>query len=113
MTADRKRYEYTWRIGVESNPSAMLATDKPLSEDVILVDLFNGNKYWVQTISEPKEAEPGSRRKPVAHTWSVGSVFEDELRALRQKARYTLDEYSVPLADIVLLPRPDICAVGA
>ena len=107
MTQGRKKYEYSWKIGAGAVSSSFLATDKPLSEDVILVDLYNGNKYWVQAIYRPTETEPNSRRVPVIHTWPVGSVFEDELSALREKARYTRDEYSVPLADIVLYPRPD------
>jgi hypothetical protein len=107
MNQNREKYEYTWKIGVEANSSAILATDRPLSEDVVLVDLYNGKKYWVEAVHAAKESDSGSRSKPVAHTWPVGSVQEDELSELRAKARYVRDEYSLPLADIVLCPRPD------
>jgi len=69
----------------------------------VLIDLYDGHRYVVQAIYPAKSRDKEWDFLPdmVVHTWAVGSLSEDELQKLRERAKYTPPEFSCPLADIV------------
>ncbi len=97
--------EYTWKIGLEHSSSRKLETSRPVPENAVLIDLYDGHQYRVQAIHP---AGPADREWPflpdtVIHTFPAGSLTEDELSALRKKARYAPNERCGPLGDMVFL----------
>jgi len=43
-------HEYTWKMGLEYCSRTKLRTNRPLAENVVLTDLYNGQRYLVQAI---------------------------------------------------------------
>jgi hypothetical protein len=101
-----KTHDYTWKCGIEIAARTKMSTNRPLTKDTVIVDLYDGRRYVVRAIHP---AKPGDREwlflpDTVVHTWPLGCLPEDELVRLRARARYTQDEFSGPLADVVFFP---------
>lgn len=98
--------EYTWKNGLQFSSSTEFRANKPVTKNTMLIDLFDGNRYLVEAIypAKPKDKEWSFLPDTVMHTWPAGSLPEDELSKLREKAKYTPDEFCSPLADIVFFP---------
>jgi hypothetical protein len=96
-------YKYTWKIGVELAANRLLETAKPLADDVCLADLYTGHKYLVQKVFEAKSIDKAFPEMPdtAIQTWPVGTLTDDELNALRQRAMYTPGQFSRPFEAIV------------
>lgn len=43
-------YDYTWKIGVEHATGRALTTNKPLAENIVLIDPYTGHRYLVQKV---------------------------------------------------------------
>jgi hypothetical protein len=101
-----KTHDYTWKIGLEFSSNRKLETNKPVTENTVLIDLHDGHRYLVQAIypAKPTDREWPFLPDTVMHTWPVGSLPEDELSKLRERAKYTPDEFCCPLADVVFFP---------
>ena len=99
-------HDYTLKIGLEFSSRKKFRTNKPVTENTVLIDLYDGRRYLVQAIypAKPKDKEWLWMPDTVMHTWPVGSLPEDELSKLRERARYTPDEFCGPLADVVFFP---------
>jgi hypothetical protein len=98
-------FKYTWKHGIQHTSSTELKTNKPLKENIILVDLFNGDKYSVLKIYAAKPNDRAWNMMPdtVAHTWFAGTLPEDELKALRERAGYVPDSFCRPFGDVVFV----------
>jgi hypothetical protein len=96
-------YDYTWKIGLQFSSNTKLQTNKALTENTVLIDLYDGHRYLVQAIypAKPTDKEWAFLPDAVVHTWPVGSLSEDELSKLRKRAKYTPPEFCGPLADVV------------
>jgi hypothetical protein len=99
----RQPFEYTWKIGVEYCSRRSLRTSRALTENTILIDLFDGHRYAVQMIfpAGPKDREFEIMPETAIQTWPAGSLSEDELATLRARANYVPDEFCGPHADVV------------
>jgi hypothetical protein len=96
-------FEYTWKIGVEYWSRRSLRTNRALTENTTLIDLFDGHRYAVQMIfpAGTKDREFEIMPETAIQTWPAGSLSEDELATLRARANYVPDEYCGPHADVV------------
>jgi hypothetical protein len=96
-------HDYTWKIGLQFSSRTELRTNKPLAENMVLIDLYDGHRYLVQAIcpAKPKDKEWDFLPDTVVHTWPVGALSEDELSKLRERAKYITDEFCRPLGDVV------------
>ncbi len=101
-----KTHDYTWKIGFQYSSGTKLSTNKPLQESTVLIDLYDGHRYQVQAIypAKPSDKEWTFLPDTVVHTWPAGSLTEDELTKLRERAQYTPDECCQPLLDVVFFP---------
>jgi hypothetical protein len=99
-------HDYTWKIGLQFSSRTKLQTNKPLTENTVLIDLYDGHRYLVQAIcpAKPRDKEWDFLPDTVVHTWPVGSLPEDELSKLRDRAHYTPDELAGPLGDVIFFP---------
>ncbi len=99
-------YDYTWKCGLEFSSSTKLSTNKPLTENTIIIDLYDGRRYQVRAIypAKPKDKNWSFLPDTVVHAWPAASLPEDELKKLRERAKYIPDEYCGPLADVVFFP---------
>jgi hypothetical protein len=95
--------EYTWKNGIQFSSNIKLQTNRPVPENAILIDLYDGHRYRVQAIYPAKPTDKGWNFLPdtVIHTFPAGSLSEEELRDLRKRAEYTLNEFCGPLGDVV------------
>jgi hypothetical protein len=68
-----------------------------------LEDLYTGHKYLVQKVFEAKSIDKAFPEMPdtAIQTWPVGTLTDDELNALRQRAMYTPGQFSRPFEAIV------------
>jgi hypothetical protein len=96
-------HEYTWKIGLQFSSRTKLSTNKPLTENTVLIDLYDGHRYLVQAIypAKPRDKEWDFLPDTVVHAWPVGSLSENELSKLRERARYTPYEFAEPLDYVV------------
>lgn len=99
--------DYTWKIGIESSSRRELRTNKPVAEGAVLIDLFDGRRYLVQSIypAKPTDREWSFLPETVIQTWPVGLLSTADLGALRTKAGYTQNELCGPLGDVVFFPK--------
>jgi len=99
-------HEYTWKMGFEFSSNTTLTTNKPLTENMVIIDLYNGHRYLVQSIyaAKAKDKEWSSMPDTVVHTWPLAALPDDELDKLRERAEYRPDEYCLPLGDVVFFP---------
>ena len=101
-----KTHEYTWKIGLEHWSNRKLETNKPVTVNTVLIDLYDGHRYLVRAIYP---AKPTDRAWPflpetVMHTWLVESLPEDELNKLREREKYAPNEFCAPLGAVVFFP---------
>jgi hypothetical protein len=96
-------FEYTWKVGIEYWSRRSLRTNRPLSENMLLIDLYDGHRYAVQAIfpAGPKDREFELMPETTIQTWPMGSLSHDGLAAIRAMASYVPDQFSGPRADIV------------
>jgi hypothetical protein len=96
-------FEYTWKIGVEYWSRRSLRTNRALTENTTLIDLFDGHRYAVQMIfpAGPKDREFDVMPDTAIQTWPAGKLSEEELASLRARAQYTPNEFCQPLGDVV------------
>jgi len=97
-------HNYVWKIGLQFSSNVTLRTNKPVTEDTVLIDLYDGHKYLVQTVYPATDREWPSTPEKVMQTWPIGSLTEDELSKIRDRAQYTPDELAGPLGDVVFFP---------
>jgi len=99
-------YNYTWKCGLEFSSSTKLSTNKPLTENTIIIDLFDGRRYQVRAIYPAKTKDKNWSFLPdtVVHAWPAASLPGDQLKRLRERAKYIPDECCGPLADVVFFP---------
>jgi hypothetical protein len=102
MNAQRP-FEYTWKIGVEYWSRRSLRTNRALTDNTMLIDLFDGHRYAVQMIfpAGRKDREFEIMPETAIQTWPSGSLSEEELATLRARANYVPDEFCGPHADVV------------
>jgi len=102
-------HEYTVKVGLEFSSHRSLKTNKPLTVNTVVFDLFDGRRYRVLAISSAKPADRECSLMPdtVMHAWPEGALGEDELRKLRERANYVPDGCSFPLSDVVFFPTVD------
>jgi len=95
-------HDYTWKTGLQFSSRIELRTNMPLAENMVLIDLYDGHQYLVQAIypAKPRDKEWDFLPDTVVHTWPAGSLPEGELSKLRERARYTPDEFCGPLGDV-------------
>jgi hypothetical protein len=92
--------EYVWKHGAAAITT--LKTTRPLEVGKVLVDLFNGEKHRVSSITkETERAFPERIPEDAFQTMLVGKCTEEELAQLREKAGYALTEECRPYLDIV------------
>ncbi len=99
-----KTHEYTWKMGLEYSSRTKLRTNKPLAENMVLIDMYNGHRYLVQSIypANPGDREADFLPDTVVHTWPVGSpLSEDQLLKLHERAHYTPPKFGGPQLDVV------------
>ena len=96
-------FEYTWKIGIEYWSLRCLRASRALTENTLLIDLFDGHRYAVQMIfpAGPKDREFEIMPETAIQTWPAGSLSKDELETLRARANYVPDEFCRPQADVV------------
>ena len=96
-------FEYTWKIGFEYASRRGLRTNRPPSENTVLIDLFDGLRYAVWSIfpAGPHDREWAMMPETVLQTWPAGSVSAEELTLLRTKAKYTSSEICRPHEDVI------------
>ncbi|MGO9210577.1 MAG: hypothetical protein ACLPXM_10970 [Terriglobales bacterium] len=101
-----KTHDYTWKIGPQLWSNRTLQTNKPVTENAVIVDLYDGHRYVVQAIypAKPTDRAYSSLPGTVVQTWPAGSLPEDELGKLREKAEYNPDQFCGPLDDVVFFP---------
>jgi hypothetical protein len=100
------RHEYTWKVGLEHWSNRKLETNKPLTENTVLTDLWDGHQYLVRAIAPAKSTDRAASILPatVIHTWPAGCLTENELSKLRERAKYTPNEFCGPFGDVVFFP---------
>ena len=98
-----EKHEYTWKIGLQYSSNTKLSTNRPLSENAVIIDLLDGHRYQVGAIypAMAKDKEWSFLPDTVVHTWPAGSLSEGELTKLRERAGYKPNEYSFPLEAVV------------
>lgn len=98
-----KAYKYMWKIGDEPTCNRDLVTNRPLRENMILVDLYNGNRYVLQKIYKagPKDKVLPTMPENVIQTWPIQPLPDDELARLREEMKYTSNGSSRPFLDVV------------
>lgn len=98
-----EKYDYTWKIGLQFSSNTKLQTNKALTENTVLIDLYDGHRYLVHAIypAKPTDKEWTFLPDTVVHTWPVGSLSEDELGKLRKRAKHTPPGFCGLLADVV------------
>ena len=96
-------FEYTWKIGVEYWSRRSLATSRALTQNTMLIDLYDGRRYAVQIIypAGPKDREFDIMPDTAIQTWPAGKVSDEELASLRARAKYEANEFCQPLGDVV------------
>jgi hypothetical protein len=63
-------HDYTWKIGLQFSSRTKLRTNKPLTENTVLIDLYDGHRYVVQAIcpAKPRDKEWDFLPDTVVHT---------------------------------------------
>jgi len=51
-------HEYTWKMGFEYSSNTTLTTNKPLTENTVIIDLYDGHRYRVQAIKPDEYCLP-------------------------------------------------------
>jgi hypothetical protein len=99
-------HDYTWKIGLQFSSRTKLRTNKPLTENTVLLDLYDGHRYVVQAIhpAKPRDKEWDFLPDTVVHTMPAGTLPEAELSKLRERAKYTPYDLAEPLVDVVFFP---------
>jgi hypothetical protein len=99
-------HEYTVKVGVEFSSRRSLKTNKPLTVNSVVLDLYDGRRYRVIAMypAKPTDRDLACLPETVMHAWSEGSLGEDELSRLRERANYTPGEYCFPFGDVVFFP---------
>jgi hypothetical protein len=80
-----------------------MRTNKPVSKDTVVVDLYDGHRYVVLAVYPAKatDREWSTMPETVMHAWPAGAVTDDELSALREKTKYAPQEFGGPFEDVV------------
>ena len=96
-------YEYSWKTDGEPIANKSLRTNKPLEENVLLVDLFDGKRYLVSKIFEIEADKKlwSHMPTPAIQTSHYDELSDESLGLVRSQASYTRDEFSQPFTDIV------------
>ncbi len=96
---------YTWKIGLELASSRELSTNKPVSKNDVIADLYTGGRYLVQNVfrAGPRDKAWAMMPDTVIQTWPLRALSEIELNALRKKAAYAPNASSQPLGDMVFV----------
>jgi hypothetical protein len=96
-------HNYTWKVGLEYTSRTTMRTNRPLSENTVIIDLLDGRRYHVDAIypAKPIDKEFSTLPDTVVHSWPDGSLTEDELTKLRVRAAYQPSEFSCPLEAVV------------
>jgi hypothetical protein len=96
-------FEYIRKTGVEFWSRRPLTISRALTENTMLIDLYDGHRYVVQTIfpARPKDREFDVMPDTAIQTWPVGKVSDEELASLRARAMYEPNEFCQPLGDVV------------
>jgi hypothetical protein len=99
-------YDYTWKNGLQFSSRTRFRANRPVTENSVLVDLYDGSRYLVRALYPAKTADKEWDFLPdtVMHTWPAGSLSEHELAELRKRAKYPADGYVTPLDWIVFEP---------
>jgi hypothetical protein len=99
-------HEYTWKMGFEYCSNTTLKTNKALTKNTVIIDLYDGHRYRIQAIYPAKAKDKVWAFMPdtVVHTWPLAPLPQDELDKLRERAEYKPDEYCLPLGDVVFFP---------
>jgi hypothetical protein len=83
-----------------------MRTNKSVTKETVITDLFDGQRYRVVGIylAKPADKEWSSMPDTVLHVWPIGAMPADELSKLRERAQYAPDDLSGPLADVAFFP---------
>jgi hypothetical protein len=99
-------HDYTWKCGLCFSSNITMQTNKPVTENTLILDLYDGKQYRIRAIyaAKPSDKEWSSMPDTILHAWPEGALTEDELIKLRARAAYTPNEFCGPLADVVFFP---------
>ena len=83
-------YNYWWKIGIEGHPNRSIQFKRPLEVGSVLVDLFDGKKYLIQTVTSVGNENKEFQQIPdkMIQTWPAGTVSKNDLAQLREKHNY-------------------------
>jgi hypothetical protein len=95
--------KYTWKIGMELSSNTQLETNKPLTEDKVLIDLYDGKRFVVNAIAPARKGEKdwAFMSDTVLHTSPIKQLADEELAQWRIRAGYEPNSFCQPLGDIV------------
>jgi len=96
-------HAYTWKVGMEFSSSTTMRTNRPVTENTVIFDLYDGTRYRIRSVYPAKSTDKAWDTMPdmVLHAWPEGALPEDELSKLCARAEYVPNEFCGPLADVV------------
>jgi hypothetical protein len=97
------KHNYTLKVGIQHSSNVSIETTAPIIKDAIVTRLHDGKCYVAMSIHPAKDFDRAVSAMPetVAHLWPMGSLAEDELQLLREKAKYKPREYEREWDDFV------------
>jgi hypothetical protein len=98
-----KNHSYTLKVGIQHSSNVFIETSAPVVKDAIVTRLLDGKRYVAMSIYPAKHSDRAVSAMPetVLHLWPMGSLSDDELQLLREKAKYTPREYEREWDDFV------------
>jgi hypothetical protein len=98
-----KTHSYTLKVGIQHSSNVFIETTAPVVKDAIVTRLLDGKRFVAMSIYPAKDFDRAVSAMPetVLHLWPMGSLSDDELRLLREKAKYTPRGYEREWDDFV------------
>ena len=80
-------HAYTWKVGMEFSSSTTMRTNRPVTENTVIFDLYDGTRYRIRSVYPAKSTDKAWDSMPdmVLHAWPEGALPEDELSKLRER----------------------------
>ena len=87
------KMEYIWKHGIVGPTDWTLEGERPLKPEVLFVDLYNGERYRVLSVSIVDGRD-------VVQTWPCGQCEQGRLAEFREKYGYVETKESRPRKDL-------------